>query len=69
MYVVQHQLFVQFNTHLFSYEEAESDCSLALALDDGYIKAYYRRATARVKLGKLEDAKLGIPNDVMPMYV
>ena len=50
-----------------SYGEAEKDCSLALALDDSYIKAYYRRATARVKLGKLEDAKLGTPNDI-PTY-
>ena len=49
------------------YGEAEKDCSLALALDDSYIKAYYRRATARVKLGRLEDAKLGTLND-MPTY-
>ena len=41
------------------YEDAEKDCCLALALDDSYVKAYFRRATARVKLGKLEEAKLG----------
>ena len=45
-----------------SYAEAEKDCSLALALDDSYVKAYYRRATARVKLRRLDDAKLGIHN-------
>ena len=45
-----------------SYAEAEKDCSLALALDDSYVKAYYRRATARVKLQRLDDAKLGIHN-------
>lgn len=43
-----------------SYAEAEKDCSLSLALDDSYVKAYYRRATARVKLQKQDDAKLGI---------
>jgi hypothetical protein len=50
-----------------SYAEAEKDCSLALALEDSYVKAYYRRATARVKLRKLDDAKLGthiICNDI-----
>ncbi|MCL7023793.1 hypothetical protein MKW94_023246 [Papaver nudicaule] len=36
------------------YEEAENDCTEALNLDDRYIKAYSRRATARKELGKLE---------------
>ena len=44
---------------LYRYGDAERDCSLALALDDTYVKAYFRRATARVKLGKLKEAKLG----------
>lgn len=44
---------------LYRFTEAEEDCSLALALDSSYVKAYYRRATARVKLGKLQEAKLG----------
>ncbi|XP_026390799.1 RNA polymerase II-associated protein 3-like [Papaver somniferum] len=36
------------------YEQAENDCTEALNLDDRYIKAYSRRATARKELGKLE---------------
>ncbi|TNN43310.1 RNA polymerase II-associated protein 3 [Liparis tanakae] len=38
-------------------EEAEEDCSRAVALDGSYAKAFARRATARVALGKLEEAK------------
>ncbi|KAF5187104.1 Rna polymerase ii-associated protein [Thalictrum thalictroides] len=34
------------------FEEAENDCTEALNLDDRYIKAYSRRATARKELGK-----------------
>ena len=41
------------------YAAAESDCSLAIALDDSYVKAYLRRGTARAKLGKLKEAKEG----------
>ena len=66
-YTKPKRLFVQCLISLVyscRYGEAEKDCSLALALDDSYIKAYYRRATARLKLGKLEDAKLGTPNDI-----
>uniref|UniRef100_A0A1D1XTE6 RNA polymerase II-associated protein 3 n=1 Tax=Anthurium amnicola TaxID=1678845 RepID=A0A1D1XTE6_9ARAE len=36
------------------YEEAEIDCTEALNLDDRYVKAYSRRATARKELGKLK---------------
>ncbi|KAK1294841.1 hypothetical protein QJS10_CPA16g01653 [Acorus calamus] len=36
------------------FEEAESDCTEALNLDDRYVKAYSRRATARKELGKLQ---------------
>ncbi|KAJ6794253.1 RNA polymerase II-associated protein 3 [Iris pallida] len=36
------------------FEEAESDCTEALNLDDRYVKAYSRRATARKELGKLK---------------
>ena len=38
---------------------AEEDCSLSLSLDQTYLKAWLRRATAREKLGKLADAKQG----------
>jgi len=38
------------------FAAAEKDCSLALALDDGYLKAYLRRGTARIRLGNLEEA-------------
>ncbi|CAA7388987.1 unnamed protein product [Spirodela intermedia] len=38
------------------YEEAEVDCTEALNLDDRYVKAYSRRATARKELGKLKSS-------------
>lgn len=38
------------------YEDAENDCTEALNLDDHYIKAYSRRATARRELGKLKSS-------------
>ncbi|CAI0446597.1 unnamed protein product [Linum tenue] len=37
-------------------QEAEDDCTEALNLDDRYIKAYSRRATARKELGKLKES-------------
>ena len=33
-----------------SWRQADTDCSLAILLDDGYVKAYQRRATARKEL-------------------
>ncbi|CAI9103531.1 OLC1v1002031C1 [Oldenlandia corymbosa var. corymbosa] len=38
------------------FQEAESDCSEALNLDDQYTKAYSRRSTARKELGKLKES-------------
>lgn len=35
----------------------ETDCTTALQLDNTYVKAYQRRAAARVKLDQLEEAK------------
>ncbi|XP_062002870.1 uncharacterized protein LOC133720536 isoform X1 [Rosa rugosa] len=46
------------------FQEAENDCTEALNLDDRYIKAYSRRATARKELGKfkesIEDAEFAL---------
>ncbi|XP_020868288.1 RNA polymerase II-associated protein 3 isoform X2 [Arabidopsis lyrata subsp. lyrata] len=39
------------------YREADVDCTEALNLDDRYIKAYSRRATARKELGMIKEAK------------
>ncbi|KAF8047521.1 hypothetical protein N665_2976s0002 [Sinapis alba] len=39
------------------YREAEVDCTEALNLDDRYIKAYSRRATARKQLCMIKEAK------------
>ncbi len=39
------------------YGVAEADCSLSIELDADYTKAYYRRANARFKLNKLDEAK------------
>ena len=36
---------------------------MAIALDDSYVKAYFRRGTARTKLGKLKEAKEGLSVD------
>ncbi|KAB5556127.1 hypothetical protein DKX38_007036 [Salix brachista] len=38
------------------FREAEDDCTEALNLDDHYIKAYSRRATARKEMGKLKES-------------
>ncbi|XP_054803092.1 uncharacterized protein LOC129306491 isoform X3 [Prosopis cineraria] len=38
------------------FQQAEDDCTEALNLDDRYIKAYSRRATARKELGKLKES-------------
>ncbi len=39
------------------YGAAEVDCSLSITLDPTYPKSYHRRATARAKLGKLDEAR------------
>ncbi|GMH05591.1 hypothetical protein Nepgr_007431 [Nepenthes gracilis] len=38
------------------FQEAEGNCTEALNLDDRYVKAYSRRATARKELGKLKES-------------
>ncbi len=43
---------------LEQWEEAESDCTEALRLDEAFVKAYHRRGTARRKLGRPMDAAL-----------
>ncbi|KAK2165459.1 hypothetical protein NP493_1364g00028 [Ridgeia piscesae] len=42
------------------FAAAELDCTQAIALDSGYTKAYFRRATARERLSKLMEAKQDI---------
>lgn len=52
-----------FFPHLFCvsrFQEAEDDCTEALDLDDRYIKAYSRRATARKELGKIKESMEGV---------
>ncbi|RXN08123.1 RNA polymerase II-associated 3 [Labeo rohita] len=41
---------------LKKFAVAESDCNLAIALDGKYVKAYVRRAAARVALNKQQEA-------------
>lgn len=41
------------------YKEAVEDCTKAISLDNTYSKAFARRATARVALGELQEAKQG----------
>ena len=47
----QCQLFEQ------RYGACEADCTLAIQLDQNYLKAYYRRALARIGLQKIEQAR------------
>ena len=39
---------------------AEEDCTLALGLDSSYVKAYLRRGTARCRLSKFAQGRLGM---------
>ena len=41
------------------YKDAEKDCTIALELAAGTIKALYRRALARKGLGRIQDATTG----------
>ncbi|KAJ2393746.1 Palmitoyl-protein thioesterase 1, partial [Coemansia sp. RSA 2559] len=45
--------------HLFteSYGAAKADADSALAIDPSFIKAYYRRASANLAMGKLKEAR------------
>lgn len=45
---------------LDKYEEAEQDCMSALAIDPVYVKALCRRAMAREKMGKVDEALLDL---------
>ncbi|CAF2578869.1 unnamed protein product [Rotaria sp. Silwood2] len=47
----QCQLFEQ------RYGACEADCTLAIQLDKNYLKAYYRRALARIEIEKIEQAR------------
>lgn len=40
-----------------SFYAAESDSSAAIQLDDSYVKAYHRRATARMNIKQYKEAK------------
>ena len=42
------------------YGAAENDCNISIALEENYIKSWQRRATARTKLGKLQEALEGM---------
>lgn len=44
----------------YSLYSAEADCSSAIQLDETYVKAYHRRARARMELKQYKEAKKDI---------
>lgn len=46
-----------FVSYDYSFRSAEVDATVALQLDKNYVKAYQRRAVARLSLGQLAEAK------------
>lgn len=61
MWDLKHWCFYFFPIFLsIRFQEAEDDCTEALNLDDRYIKAYSRRATARKELRNFKEATEGI---------
>ena len=46
---------------VLSWSEAEADCTLALSFDPKYVKAYARRAHARLAQRKISAALEGTP--------
>lgn len=40
-----------------SFHSADADCTESIIRDKKYVKAYYRRALARIELERFEDAK------------
>lgn len=44
----------------YSLYSAEADCTSAIEIDDTYMKAYHRRAIARMELKHYEEAKQDI---------
>ena len=59
-------------TPVTRYAAAEKDCDISLSLDDQYVKAWMRRATAKAKLKKYESATEGtgllISHDLELLY-
>ncbi|KAK3517866.1 hypothetical protein QTP70_021846 [Hemibagrus guttatus] len=49
--------FISLTFTIIKYAEAEEDCTKAISLDNTYSKAFARRGTARVALGRLSEAK------------
>lgn len=45
---------------LSKFTECEEDCNISIKLDDTYVKAYQRRAAARMHLNKLEHAEIDL---------
>jgi hypothetical protein len=58
-FLISIYLSIYQNLHVIRFKDAEIDCTEALNLDDRYVKAYSRRATARKELGKLKEAMEG----------
>jgi hypothetical protein len=54
-------IFILKEINFFRNEDAERDCTSVLKLQAKNVKALFRRAQARVVLGKLQDARAGPP--------
>jgi len=55
IFVLSYEILVYY--FRYRYSKVVDDCTSSISNDASYVKAYFRRAKARLELGKLNDAK------------